>query len=154
MAWTFHPGDLDAADIRELLAVHFDSMRSSSPADACHVLGVDGLRMPEISFWSVREEGRLLGLGALRHLSPDHGEVKSMRTAPQALGRGVGTAMLHHLVGEARRRGYRRLSLETGSTAPFDAALRLYEREGFVPCPPFGDYRENPFTRFLTLVVP
>ena len=151
MAWTFHLGELDTPDVQALLAVHFDSMRASSPADACHVLAIDGLQTPDISFWSLRERGRLLGIGALKQLSGDHGEVKSMRTAADALGRGVGTAMLHHIMAEAARRGYRRLSLETGSTAPFAAALRLYERAGFAACPPFGSYPESPFTRFLTL---
>ena len=125
-------------------------MQASSPPEACHVLAIDGLRAPEISFWSMRHDGRLLGVGALKELSPCHGEVKSMRTAPHALGRGVGTAILHHIVEEARRRGYSRLSLETGSTRPFAAALRLYEREGFVPCASFGGYEDTPFTRFFT----
>ena len=149
-AWEFRPGDLDAEDVRRLLAFHFEQMRSTSPPEACHVLPIDGLRTPDIRFWSLRENGRLLGVGALKELSSDHGEIKSMRTAPQALGRGVGTAMLHHIVAEASRRGYKRLSLETGSTEPFAAALRLYKREGFVPCGPFGDYADTPFTRFFT----
>jgi putative acetyltransferase len=103
-----------------------------------------------VTLWSAREDGRLVGVGALKELAPDHGEVKSMRTAPQALGCGVGSAVLAHIVSEAKRRGYTRLSLETGSTAPFAAALRLYERDGFVTCGPFGDYRDTPFTRFFT----
>ena len=148
--WSFHGGDLDSADVRELLAFHFEQMRSTSPPEACHVLPADGLRDPAVTFWSVREAGQLLGVGALKELAPDHGEVKSMRTAPSALGRGVGRALLHHIVAEARRRGYSRLSLETGSTEPFAAALRLYESEGFVPCGPFGGYRDTPFTRFFT----
>ena len=148
--WTFHEGDLDSSDVRALLDSHFALMRSISPPDACHVLPGDGLKSPAITFWSLREGGRLLGVGALKELDPRHGEVKSMRTAPDALGRGVGTAMLDKIVAEARRRGYARLSLETGSTGPFAAALRLYEREGFVPCGPFGGYQDTPFTRFFT----
>lgn len=150
MAISFHAGDLDSADVQALLAFHFAQMRSTSPPDACHVLPADGLRDPAISFWSARDDGRLLGVGALKALGPDHGEIKSMRTAPEALGRGVGRALLHHLVDEARARGYRRLSLETGSTAPFAAALRLYESEGFVSCGPFGGYRDTEFTRFYS----
>ena len=103
-----------------------------------------------MTFWSARENGKLLGVGALKELSPDHAEIKSMRTAPAALGRGIGRALLNHIVGEARSRGYRRLSLETGSTEPFAAALRLYESEGFEPCSPFGGYQDTPFTRFFT----
>lgn len=150
MSWTFHEGDLGSADVQALLELHFRAMRSNSPPEACHVLAAAGLADPQLTFWSLREEGRLLGIGALKELAPDYGEVKSMRTATEALGRGVGTAILHHIVEQAGSRGYRRLSLETGSTAPFAAALRLYQREGFAPCEPFGGYSPTPFTRFFT----
>lgn len=150
MPLTFHPNDLDSPDVQALLAFHFDQMRVSSPPDACHVLPIDGLRDPAVTLWSARERGHLRGVGALKQLAPDHGEIKSMRTAPDALGRGVGRALLRHIVAEARRRGYRRLSLETGSSATFAAALRLYEQEGFASCGPFAGYRDTPFTRFLT----
>ncbi len=148
--WTFHEGDLDSLDVQALLALHFSAMRSTSPPDACHVLPGDGLKTPTITFWSAREEGRLLGVGALKELAADHGEVKSMRTAHRELGRGVGRAILHHIVGQAKKRGFQRISLETGSTQPFAAALALYESEGFVACAPFADYRDTPFTRFYT----
>lgn len=148
--WTFHEGDLDSADVQALLAMHFAQMRAQSPPEACHVLAADGLCDPAVTFWSVREQGRLLGIGALKALGPDHGEIKSMRTAGEALGRGVGRSLLNHIVAEARRRGCTRLSLETGSTEPFAAALHLYRSEGFVPCGPFGGYRGTPFTRFFT----
>jgi putative acetyltransferase len=147
---TFHAGDLDSEDVKNLLAFHFEQMRSISPPEACHVLAHDGLRHPAVTFWSAREDGQLVGVGALKELAPDHGEVKSMRTATTALGRGVGRAVLHHIMGEARSRGYRRLSLETGATEQFAAALRLYESEGFVPWGPFADYQRTPFTRFFT----
>ena|SRR5688500_9672379 len=149
-AWTIHEGDLDSADVQALLAFHFEQMRSTSPPEACHVLPIDGLHHRAVTFWSAREDGALLGVGALKQLASDHGEVKSMRTAPEALGRGVGRAILHHIVAEARARGYRRLSLETGSTEPFAAALRLYASEGFVPWGPFADYADTPFTRFFS----
>jgi putative acetyltransferase len=149
-AWTFHERDLDSADVQALLAFHFAQMRETSPPEACHVLPIDGLRDARVTFWSAREAGALMGIGALKELAPDHGEVKSMRTAPAALGRGIGRALLHHIIAEARSRGYQRLSLETGSTEPFAAALRLYESEDFVPCGPFGDYQDTPFTRFFT----
>lgn len=148
--WTFTEADLDSEDVRALLELHFASMRASSPPAACHVLPADALKAPDITVWSLREDGRLLGVGALKELAPDHGEVKSMRTAPEALGRRVGTAILDHIVAEARRRGYKRLSLETGSTEPFAAAIHLYEREGFVACAPFGGYSDTPFTRFFS----
>ncbi|MFN3389038.1 MAG: GNAT family N-acetyltransferase [Allosphingosinicella sp.] len=150
MDWTFHEGEIEAADVQALLALHFAAMRSHSPPEACHVLPAAGLKAPDVAFWSLREAGRLLGIGALKALEPGHGEIKSMRTAPDALGRGVGRALLRHLVSEARRRGWTRVSLETGSGAEFAAALRLYETEGFRPCGPFGGYAPTPFTRFLT----
>ncbi|GAA4757510.1 hypothetical protein GCM10023264_27030 [Sphingomonas daechungensis] len=99
----------------------------------------------------MREDGYLLGFGALKRLEPGHGEIKSMRTAPDALGRGVGRFLLRHAIAEARGRGYARVSLETGSTEPFAAALRLYESEGFRPSDPFAGYPDTPFTRFLSL---
>jgi putative acetyltransferase len=147
---TFHAGDLDSEDVKNLLAFHLEEMRSTSPPEACHVLAANGLRDPRMTFWSAREEGELVGVGALKELAADHGEVKSMRTVPSALGRGVGRAVLHHIMAEARSRGYRRLSLETGSTEPFAAALRLYESEGFIPWGPFADYEDTPFTRFFS----
>ena len=150
MPLTFHPGDLDSRDVRALLKLRFAAMRSTSPPEACHVLPVDGVRDPAVTFWSAREDGKLVGMGALNALSPEHGEVKSMRTAPDALGRGIGRQLLHHIVAEAGQRGHRRLSMETGSTEPFAAALHLYASEGFVPCAPFGDYQDTPFTRFFT----
>ena len=150
MSLTFHEGDLHSPDVVDLLRFHFEQMQATSPPEACHVLPVDGLRDPAVTFWSARDNGRLVGVGALKELAPDHGEVKSMRTAPKALGCGIGSLMLAHIVSEARSRGYTRLSLETGSTEPFAAALRLYARDGFAPCGPFGDYRDTPFTRFFT----
>lgn len=151
MDWTFHEGDVGSPDVQELLELHFRDMRAISPPDACHVLPANGLSEPGMTFWSVREGGQLLGVGALKELGPAHGEVKSMRTTSEALGRGVGKAMLDHILKEARARGYRRISLETGSTPQFGAALHLYEREGFVRCGPFGDYKDTPFTRFFCL---
>ena len=148
--WSFHEGELDSVDVQALLDFHFREMRGTSPPDACHVLPIDGLRDPAVTLWSVREDGELLGVGALKELGDDHGEIKSMRTAPAAVGRGVGRSLLLHIISEARSRGHKRLSLETGSTEVFAAALRLYESEGFVPCGPFADYKATPFTRFFT----
>jgi putative acetyltransferase len=150
MAFTFHTGDLDSPDVEVLVDLHYSQLRAISPPDACHVLPANGLRHPAVTFWSARDGGELVGIGALKELAPDHGEVKSMRTAPAAVGRGVGRAMLRHILSEARSRGYSRLSLETGNTEPFAAALRLYESEGFQPWGPFGDYREIPFSSFLS----
>jgi putative acetyltransferase len=148
--WTIHEDELDREDVRALLAQHFAEMRSGSPPSACHVLPADGLKSPQIRFLTLREGDNLLGCGALKRLEPGHGELKSMRTSDQALGRGVGKALLHHLIEAAKTEGMRQLSLETGSTEQFAAALRLYEREGFEPCGPFGGYVDTPFTRFFT----
>lgn len=149
--WTFAEGDLDSDDVRALLALHLTEMRAGSPPSACHVLPADGLRGEDIRFFTVRDgDGALLGCGALRRLDPEHGEVKSMRTARHALGRGVGAAMLAHIVEQALGAGMRRLSLETGTGDLFAGALRLYPSAGFVPCGPFAGYRPTPFTRFFT----
>lgn len=150
MNWQFFEGELDRDDVRALLAQHFTEMRAGSPPSACHVLPVDGLKVPEIRFFTLRENGALLGCGALKRLGPGHGEIKSMRTAGNALGRGVGKAMLDHLVATARAEGMTRLSLETGSTEQFAAANRLYEKERFERSGPFGGYVDTPFTRFFT----
>jgi putative acetyltransferase len=147
--WIIGANDVDREDVQRLLASHYEQMRSASPADACHVLALDGLRNAAISLWSLREGDRLIAVGALRQLDDDQGEIKSMRTAPEALGRGAGTAMLRHIIEVARRRGYKRLVLETGSTEPFQPALDLYAKHGFTPCAPFGSYKPSPFTRFL-----
>lgn len=150
MSWRFFEGELDLEDVRHLLDQHFSEMRAGSPPEACHVLPIDGLKVPEIRFFTLREDGKLLGCGALKRLESGHGEIKSMRTANDALGRGIGKALLDHIVAAARAEGMSRLSLETGSTEQFAAALRLYEREGFKPCGPFAGYKDTPFTRFFT----
>ena len=152
MAWQIFEGELDRNDVRALLALHFAEMRADSPPEACHVLPIDELRDPAIRFFSLRDEtGTLLGVGALKTLDPAHGEIKSMRTAPAALGLGIGGALLAHLVATARDMGLTRLSLETGNFSPlFDAANRLYQRDGFEACGPFGGYSDTPFTLFYT----
>ena len=149
--WRFHEGELDALDVRDLLALHFAEMRADSPPEACHVLPLDGLRSPAIRFFSLRErDGTLLGVGALKSLDARHGEIKSMRTSPAALGLGVGGAILAHLVATARTMGHTRLNLETGTSPLFAAANRLYQRHGFAPCSSFGGYPDSPFTAFYT----
>ena len=149
--WTILEGGLDRDDVRELLTYHFSEMRAGSPPDACHVLEVDRLADPSIRLFSLRDDsGDLLGVGALQRIGEEHGELKSMRTAPEALGLGVGRAMLHELMETARAMGLTRLSLETGNSALFDAANRLYTSAGFERCDPFGSYSATPFTHFYT----
>ena len=150
----FTEGELDRDDVRALLALHFTEMRAESPPSACHVLPVDTLRDPAIRFFSLRDESdNLLGIGALKTLDPGHGEIKSMRTASGALGKGIGGALLDHLIKVARQMGMTRLSLETGNSPLFAAANRLYQRDGFAPCGPFGGYPDTPFTLFYSRVI-
>ena len=143
--------DLRGPEIRSLLAEHLRNMHSISPPESVHALDLDGLRDPRITFWSAWDGDVLLGCGALKQLDPGHGEIKSMRTTQASRRSGVGRAMLAHIVGEARRRGYRRLSLETGSQPAFEPARRLYAGFGFVECAPFADYRPDPNSVFMTL---
>ena len=125
-------------------------MHQHSPPESVHALPLEALQRPEITFWTVWDEGELLGCGALKQLDSEHGEIKSMRTCSRHLREGVATALLAHALDEARRRGYVRLSLETGSMAAFAPARQLYERFGFTCCGPFGDYIEDPNSVFMT----
>ena len=151
MNWTIDEGGLDRDDVRTLLDLHFAEMRGESPPEACHVIPIDQLAARGIRFFTLRDRaGILMCVGALKTLDPGHGEIKSMRTAPGALGLGAGGRMLRHLVDTARSMGMRRLSLETGNGPLFAAANRLYQRDGFIPCGPFGTYADTPFTLFYT----
>ncbi|WP_088958918.1 GNAT family N-acetyltransferase [Variovorax sp. HW608] len=142
--------DLSGPEIRALLEEHLRNMRAVSPPESVHALDLDKLQQPDISFWTLWEDGDLLGCGALRALSPAHGEIKSMRTAEAHRGRGVARAVLNHIVAEAKARAYERLSLETGSMQAFEPAQRLYESFGFTRCGPFGDYAPDPNSLFMT----
>jgi putative acetyltransferase len=138
-------------DVLALLEEHLRSMHELSPPESVHALDVSRLKNPDITFWSVREGDLLLGCGALKELAPDHGEIKSMRTPAALRRKGAGRAVLNHILAEARRRGYRRVSLETGPAETFSAAHQLYESAGFEPCGPFGDYKLDPHSVFMTL---
>lgn len=142
--------DLAGPEIRALLEEHLRHMHELSPPESVHALDLAGLRRPDVTFWTVWSDGRLLGCGALKELDASHGEIKSMRTASALRRRGVGRAMLSHIVAEALRRDYRRLSLETGSMEAFAPARRLYESFGFVYCAPFADYTDDPNSAFMT----
>ena len=144
---------LDDPDVLALLREHLQGMADHSPPESIHALDVGGLKAPGITFWTMRDGSEVLGCIALKQLDERHGEIKSMRTASARLRKGVGAALLEHLVAEAGRRGYERLSLETGSGAGFEAAHALYRKFGFVECGPFADYREDPFSRFMTAVL-
>jgi len=146
-------GGLDDPRIIELLQTHVTRARAETAPGSAHALDLSGLRAPEVSFWSAWEGQTLVGVGALKRLAADHGEVKSMHTAEDARGRGVGSAMLRHIMAAARARGMSRLSLETGSWPYFEPARSLYARHGFVECGPFGDYREDPNSVFMTVAL-
>lgn len=143
--------DLSRPQVQELLGEHLGNVLRLSPRESVHALDLAGLRRPDVAFWTVWDGPVLMGCGALREIDATHGEVKSMRT-PQAMRRrGAGRAILAHIVEEARARGYRRLSLETGTHPDFAPAHRLYESAGFVRCGPFGQYREDSNSTFMTL---
>jgi putative acetyltransferase len=149
----FRIDDLSGEPTRALIARHLAGMHASSPPESVHAFDVDRLRQPEVTFWSVWLEEEVAGCGALKRLDGDRAEIKSMRVADVFLGRGIGRAMLEHLIAEARARGFRSLWLETGSTAAFLPALRLYESAGFVRCGPFDGYSEDPFSVFMTRAI-
>lgn len=133
-----------------LLDEHLRDMFAASPPESVHALDHDELRAPDVTFWTAWDGDELLGCGALKELDERHGEIKAMRTSRNQLRKGVAAAMLEHIVATARERGYERLSLETGSGGPFEAALRFYESQGFRYCEPFADYVPDPFSRFMT----
>lgn len=146
-------GGLDDPRVRDLLRYHRADATRLFPADFVHTLDDAGLARPEVSFFSAWDGDTLLGIGALRNLGDGHVEIKSMRTHPDQLRRGVARALLAHLIAEARSRGAMRLSLETGTTGNFDPAIALYRAHGFTDCDAFGGYPPSPFNRFMTMAL-
>lgn len=153
MIGTISSDDPRADDVRALLAAHLSFADEHTRRENIHALDVDGLVDPDISFFSYRVDGRLLGIGALKRLDVEHAELKSMHTAAAARGQGVGRAMVDHLIAVARARGFTRVSLETGTTPAFMPAHALYASVGFVACEPFGDYAASPDNTFMTLAL-
>lgn len=146
------PDDPLRPDVVALLQDHLTDMHATSPAESVHALDPTALTAPGLTFWTARTtDGTLLGTVALKHLHPLGGELKSMRTAPVARGRGIGRTLLEAALAEATARSYRTVHLETGTHGFFAPAHRLYARAGFVPCGPFGDYRADPHSAFLRL---
>jgi len=144
-------GDFSDPRVIALLKTHLISARAETAPGSAHALDLIGLQTPDVSFWTIWEDEALLGIGALKRLSADHGEVKSMYTAQSVRGRGVGSAILRHIIATARARGMSRLSLETGSWEYFRPARSLYANHGFVECPPFADYVSDPNSIFMSL---
>jgi putative acetyltransferase len=143
--------DPRADDVRELLERHLAFAKSCSPPEDVHALEVDGLLDPAVTVFSFRADGELLAVGALKRLDARHAELKSMHTAESARRRGIGRAMVEHLLAVAHDRGFRQVSLETGSMAPFAPARLLYASVGFRPCEPFADYWPSPNSICMTL---
>ena len=142
--------DLRGPEIAALLTEHLEAMAQISPPESRHALNLEGLRKPGITFWTVWDGKRLAGCGALKEINLTHGEVKSMRTARSHLRQGIAEGLLQHIIAEARKRGYRRLSVETGSMPYFEPARRLYRKCGFVECPAFVGYKPDPNSTFFT----
>ncbi len=143
--------DPRAGDVRELLERHLSFARATTAPEDVHALDVDALVESRVTFFSFRAEGELLGVAALKRLDDKHAEIKSMHTAEAARGRGIGRALVDHLLGVARERGFRWVSIETGAGPAFAAARRLYASAGFEPCGPFADYPESPNSAHMTL---
>ncbi|AMO71900.1 GNAT family N-acetyltransferase [Sphingorhabdus sp. M41] len=143
--------DLSSQQVQNLLAAHLAGMQKNSPPESVHALDVSGLKSPHVSVWTAWEGEQLCGIGALKQLSLSSGEIKSMRTDARHLRKGIGLAILDHIIAVARKRGYRCLSLETGSGTEFAPALTLYRKRGFENGEPFGDYQSTEFNQFLHL---
>jgi putative acetyltransferase len=143
--------DLSGPQIANFLGEHVQEMRSITPSmESKHALDLDALRKPEIMFWSVMDRDTLVGCGAIKRLDAGHAEVKSMRTAPSRKRGGIASMLLEHIITEAKRMGFIRLSLETGSYEFFLPARKLYEKFGFEYCEPFADYQPDPHSVFMT----
>lgn len=140
----------ESADVIALLERHLAFTAETSPEESVHALDPEELARPDVTFWTLRDDGRLVGCIALKRLSPSHGEIKSMHVAQDVRGRGLAAPLLEAVIEEAESAGMRRLSLETGSDDSFAPARGLYSKFGFVECPPFGDYVEDPYSIFMT----
>ncbi|MBE1162767.1 GNAT family N-acetyltransferase [Dyella acidiphila] len=145
------PGDLTDPRVIELLRIHVTTARAQTARGSAHALDISALQTPDIHFWTAWDSEQLLAVGALRQLSTEHGEVKSMHTAQAARRHGAGAAMLRHIIEAARTGGMSRLSLETGAWDYFIPARAFYRQHGFAECAPFGDYLADPNSVFMTL---
>lgn len=144
------PGDLDDLEVAAFLEAHVVQLRSMGPPESTHALDLEGLRSPDVRFWTAYDDGELVGCAALRMLSCDHAELKSMRTAVHRTREGIAAGLLTSVLEEASSAGFTRVSLETGSDDFFLPARALYRAHGFVECEPFGDYRPDPSSTFMT----
>ena len=143
--------DLSSDQTRELLKLHLEGMHANSPPGHVFALDLSGLKVPEVTVWSAWHEDRIASIGAMKMLASGGAEIKSMRTHPDFVRMGAGAAILETIIDTAKRRGVRRLSLETGTGPSFEPALALYRRRGFRNGPAFGDYAQSDFNQFLHL---
>ena len=144
-------GDFGDPHVRDLLHIHLARARAETAPGSAHALDIGGLQTPDIRFWTIWDDQKLMGFGALKRISADHGEVKSMHTAEAMRGRGAGSAMLRHIISTARASGMQRLSLETGSSEYFRPARAFYRSHGFLECAPFADYVLDPHSVYMSL---
>lgn len=142
--------DLSDGAIAELLNAHLQEMHKYSPPESIHAIDPEKLKDPSITFWAARIDNKLVGCGALKELSEDSGEIKSMKTDLAHLRKGIAAQLLNEIIAEAKHRSYKAIYLETGSNAAFTPAVELYKKYGFVECGPFGDYKLDPFSQFYT----
>ncbi len=142
--------DLSGPEIAQFLEAHIQDMKSASPPESKHALDLEALKASDITFWTVWDENKLIGCGAIKELDKTHGEIKSMRTSTPERGAGIGSFLLTHILEEAKLRGYTRVSLETGSMAFFEPARQLYKKFGFTYCDPFADYKYDPNSVFMS----
>ena len=143
--------NFDDPQVNELLIKHFKELRSVSPEGSTHVLDIPGLKVPSIKFWSLWENEKLVGCGALKFLDKKHGEFKSIRIADNFRGKGLGVRIIDHLITEAKKLNIEKLSIETGSGSFFNSARKLFQKCGFKPCEPFAHYKEDPNSCYFTL---
>ena len=144
-------GNFDNSEVNELLKKHFVELRSVSPEGSAHVLDIQGLKDPSIKFWSLWEDDKLIGCGALKFLERNHGEFKSIRVANEFRKKGVGSRIINHLIEEAKKLKITKLSIETGAGEFFLPARNLFSKFGFKKCPPFAHYKEDPNSCYYTL---
>ena len=144
-------GNFDNSEVNNLLKKHFIELRSVSPAGSTHVLDIEGLKDPSIKFWSLWENNKLVGCGALKFLEKNHGEFKSIRVADEFKKKGIGERIINHLIEEAKKLKISKLSIETGAGDFFLPARNLFSKFGFKSCPPFAHYKDDPNSCYYTL---
>jgi putative acetyltransferase len=142
--------DLSGPEVKKILTEHLEDMFAASPPECVFALDLDGLKKPNITFWTVWEDKQLLGCGALKTLDETHAEIKSMRTTSAARNKGVASTLLHHILEAAKKKGLNKISLETGSQDFFAPARKLYAKHDFIECGPFADYKLDPYSVFMT----